>query len=213
MTNYLKDVISYRQLHVLDETHVMNQCKEDCCYVSTDFLNDFELCKKKSNPISRDYVLPDFLTYKRGFVKEDHPDRLVTDQQIIKMNNERIQTTEILFYPSDIGINQIGISHCIHFCIESLPDEFKPILYENIVLIGGNACFAGYKDRIINDLRSLSNHLFDVSVHLSNNPINDPVEGAKFICKDKPELVSKLFCTKSEYQSKGSQFCIDKFEN
>lgn len=213
LTNYLKDVISYRQLHVLDETYVMNQCKEDCCYVSSDFLNEFEECKQRKNRIARDYVLPDFVTYRRGFVKEDHADKPITDQQTIRMNNERIQATEILFYPSDVNINQVGISHLIHYCIESLPDEFKPALYENIVLIGGNACFPGYRERIQKDVRSLADRLFDVEVHLPANPVDDPVEGARFLCKEKPDLISKLFCSKSEYQTKGAQYCLDKFAN
>ena len=29
-----------RQLMVMDETYVMNQCKEDVCFVSTDFNKD-----------------------------------------------------------------------------------------------------------------------------------------------------------------------------
>lgn len=40
MTNYLKEVVSYRQLMVMDETYVINQVKEDLCFVSTDFKND-----------------------------------------------------------------------------------------------------------------------------------------------------------------------------
>ena len=31
LTNHLKEITSYRQLHVLDETYVMNACREDCC--------------------------------------------------------------------------------------------------------------------------------------------------------------------------------------
>lgn len=58
-----------RQLHVMDETYVINQVKEDVCYVSTDFKNDMELSNKKSseNTIVRDYVLPDFTTIRRGY--------------------------------------------------------------------------------------------------------------------------------------------------
>lgn len=37
LTNYLKEVVSYRQLMVMDETYVMNQVKEELCYVATDF--------------------------------------------------------------------------------------------------------------------------------------------------------------------------------
>uniref|UniRef100_A0A183BNJ4 Actin-related protein 5 n=1 Tax=Globodera pallida TaxID=36090 RepID=A0A183BNJ4_GLOPA len=42
LTNQLKDWISYRQLHVMDETYLINCCKEDCCFVSTNFQHDME---------------------------------------------------------------------------------------------------------------------------------------------------------------------------
>lgn len=91
MTNHLKDIISYRQLHVLDETYVMNQCKEDSCFVSTQFFKDMEITKKKNNPYIRDYVLPDYNVLKRGYVRNPNdPDAVpIADQQIIRMNNER----------------------------------------------------------------------------------------------------------------------------
>ena len=34
-----------RQLMVMDETHVVNQMKEDTCYVSADFWQDMETAK------------------------------------------------------------------------------------------------------------------------------------------------------------------------
>lgn len=45
LTNQLKEVISYRQLMVMDENYVMNQIKEDLCYVSTDFDIDMKIAK------------------------------------------------------------------------------------------------------------------------------------------------------------------------
>ncbi len=49
-----------RQLHVLDETFVMNACKEDCCYVALDWAEDVRIAKRKGaeNTLARDYVLP-----------------------------------------------------------------------------------------------------------------------------------------------------------
>ncbi len=44
LTNYLKEIISYRQLMVMDETYVINQVKEELCFVS----NDFDLDIKKA---------------------------------------------------------------------------------------------------------------------------------------------------------------------
>jgi len=136
LTNYLKDIISYRQLNVMDETYVVNQMKEDCCYVSTQFWKDIETAKMRNNPLSRIYVLPDYTVLKRGYVRDPEDKTPIGDYQSIRMNNERFQVPEILFYPSDVGIDQIGISHTIVDSINSTPEEIQPHLYENIVLIG-----------------------------------------------------------------------------
>ncbi|XP_028941571.1 actin-related protein 6-like, partial [Antrostomus carolinensis] len=79
LTNHLKEIISYRQLHVMDETHVINQVKEDVCYVSQDFYKDMDIAKLKGeeNTVMVDYVLPDFSTIKKGFCKAGMSDTVV----------------------------------------------------------------------------------------------------------------------------------------
>lgn len=49
LTNHLKEIISYRQLNVLDETYVINQAKEDSCFVSQDFMKDMGIAKERGN--------------------------------------------------------------------------------------------------------------------------------------------------------------------
>ena len=59
---------------VMDETYVINQVKEDVCYVSTDFNNDMRLAKlkDKENTIVGDYVLPDYSELFKGYAKPQH---------------------------------------------------------------------------------------------------------------------------------------------
>lgn len=130
LTNHLKEILSYRQINVLDETYVVNQMKEDCCYVSLDFWHDLELASKKSsidNPIVRDYILPDYIVYKRGFVydSDKHSDINKSDYQLIRMNNERFQVPEILFHPSDINMDQIGIVETIIYSLNEFHPAFR----------------------------------------------------------------------------------------
>lgn len=68
MTNHLKEIISYRQLNVMDESYVINQVKEDTCFVSQNFKADMKTTKKRGaeNTIVCDYVLPDFTSIRRG---------------------------------------------------------------------------------------------------------------------------------------------------
>jgi actin-related protein 6 len=91
MTNYLKELISYRQWNVMEDTHVINTVKEACCYVSMDLNADQTLCKcvalygcmrqanrqgryyPKDNDIVLNYVLPDFSpnsSNKTGYIQD-----------------------------------------------------------------------------------------------------------------------------------------------
>lgn len=56
----------------MDETFVMNQAKEDACYVAQDFMKEMEIarCKYPENTIARDYVLPDYTSIRRGYLRE-----------------------------------------------------------------------------------------------------------------------------------------------
>jgi actin-related protein len=47
-----------------------------------------------------------------------------------------------------IGMNQAGLAELIRNSIEKCPKEIQPCLWENIVLIGGNAKFRGMKERL-----------------------------------------------------------------
>ena len=40
LTNYLKEVISYRAWNMMDETHLVNEVKEALCYCSMDFAGE-----------------------------------------------------------------------------------------------------------------------------------------------------------------------------
>ncbi len=48
LTNYLKEIISYRQLMVMDETYVINSVKEEVCYVSNNFEIDMKISRYDS---------------------------------------------------------------------------------------------------------------------------------------------------------------------
>jgi actin-related protein 6 len=132
LTNHLKHLISFRQWNMADETHVVNEVKEACCYVSMDWKRDVEICKyvplsrlvfeltsrenPKKNPIVQEYVLPDHSgsTSTTGYIRSGpnaEPREQQTkkgntedeEEQVLWMGNERFMGPELLFNPSDIG--------------------------------------------------------------------------------------------------------------
>ena len=47
--------------------------------------------------------------------------------QIIRMTNERFSVPEILFHPSDVGIQEMGIPEAIVHSISQTPEGIMPI--------------------------------------------------------------------------------------
>lgn len=169
LTNHLKEIISYRQLNVMDESYVINQVKEDSCYVSQDFYGDMEIARKRypDNNIVREYVLPDFTSIKRGFLREPvlvTTKQAAEDQQTLRLANERFTIPELLFHPSDVGIRQMGIAEGIIDACKACPPKALGHLLPNIVCIGGCALFPGMAERLEKEVRILAPDYINVSV-------------------------------------------------
>lgn len=52
----------------MEETYVINQVKEDTCYVAMDVKDELKIAQKSGpdNNIVKNYVLPDFNNIRRG---------------------------------------------------------------------------------------------------------------------------------------------------
>lgn len=166
LTNHLKEIISYRQLNVMDESYVINQVKEDSCFVSQNFYADMSMAKKRypDNKIMREYVLPDFTTIKRGYLREPVTGKQADDQQTLRLSNERFTIPELLFHASDVGIRQMGIAEAVFDACKACPEKALAHLLPNIVCIGGCAMFPGMAERLQKDIRALAPDYIDVSV-------------------------------------------------
>lgn len=210
LTNHLKEIISYRQMNVMDETYVINQCKEDICFVALDFKEKLNECEQsKQNKIARDYILPDYTNVRRGYVRKpdwratNRVDANSTDPQFVRLANERFQVPEILFCPSDVGINQVGVVEAIVDSISSLPKKIQPFLYSNIVLTGGNANIPGFKERVERGVRSYCPNNYVVDVFLSDDPTSFAWYGGKRLVNVYSNIFKNAMMTKKQYDESG----------
>lgn len=219
LTNHLKEITSYRQLHVLDETYVMNQVKEDTCFVSQDFLRDMAIAKRKppENSIICEYVLPDFTNRRRGFIREastkSSNTQQVSEEQYLRLSNERITIPEILFHPSDIGIEQMGIPEAIYHVVSLTPIEMHPHLYSNIILTGGSVHFPGFSKRVESDVRKMCPDDYTVRVFTPSEPVSYSWQGGWNLSQSQsdswPEHVASV--TLAEYKEHGHSICHKYF--
>lgn len=172
LTNYLKDLISLRHLHIIDETHLANQIKEDVSFVSSSFRQDIEKTwkggirdRRTLDPnIVVDYVLPDYTTIHRGYTRPHDATAMKTKnralsqpgqprEEVIPLGNERFVPAELLFYPSDIGLQEAGLPEVVMQSLEALPEALRPVMLANIMVVGGNSLIAGFMERLEREIR------------------------------------------------------------
>ena len=72
LTNYLKEMVSYRQWNMMDEYVLMDDVKEKLCCAAGSAADELKRAKVRgvSNEVNREYVLPDGVHVLRGYVKE-----------------------------------------------------------------------------------------------------------------------------------------------
>ncbi|CAN4096717.1 unnamed protein product [Withania somnifera] len=72
LSNYLKELVSYRSVNLMDESFLMDDVKEELCFVSLDVARDLQIARKpgKDNLFRCTYVLPDGITHTKGFLKD-----------------------------------------------------------------------------------------------------------------------------------------------
>ena len=61
--------------------------------------------------------------------------------------------------------------------MEASPVERRPGLYANIVLMGGNCCFPGVRERIYMNLRPLVSDTYNISLFVDEDPLCTVYQG------------------------------------
>ena len=215
MTSYFKELVSFRSLHLMDETYLVAGIKDALCFVSQDATKDLALASLPGwgSPHRRDFVLPDGVNNLRGYVRRQpstseggnvNPPAAPQgmQEQVLVVNNERFMVPEVLFHPSDIGINQAGVAETIHQAVTACHPALHALLYSNILLTGGVARCPGFKDRLVKELRPLVPDTFDVKVTLPDAPELCAWEGGSALGATRD--YHKLAMSKAHYEERGS---------
>ena len=290
LTNYLKELVSFRAWNMMDETWILNDVKEKCCYVSTDFEREIQAAKsvlsaqdtgrrgsncsatngrrtaprdrggrakrarltvapprarfmcsfscplsrslfprksrKVAEKIRRDYVLPNGSTVLEGYVLGSAADsgRAVPgsasgaagtaseDDQILSLLNERFAVPEVLFNPGDISMPSAGICELIAQSISACPGWMQPLLWENIVLVGGNARMPNMGVRIERELRSMAPQEYRIHVRQGIDPVLSTWLGGSALAAQADAIQSLQYVTKDELAEWGSEGLTRKWE-
>lgn len=157
LTNFLKEIISYREYNMMDETLLVSQIKEAACKISLNVEEELEIFKENVHEYcSKEYVLPDYEKIKKGYIRDKEPaqadnkkeEKKGEQQQTLKLTHAMFTVPEILFSPGDLGIQEAGISEAIVQAVDKCPKTLQPLMYENVVIAGGTTSMPGFQDRL-----------------------------------------------------------------
>lgn len=227
LTNHLKDVLS-RTVEVQKEDWIVQEIKEDVCFISNDFSSDLERVWKGGlkdprdidTSIVVDYVLPDYEAVKRGFSRPHDPkisrrDRALgldggPREHIVTIGNERFTVPELLFSPSDIGMQQEGLSATILQSLYSLPQGLWQPFLANILVVGGSSKFPGFMERLEAEIRSLVSDEYMVRIARAEDPIKNAWLGGARLAQN-PDVLKDLVVTRQEYLEHGEVWTRRRF--
>jgi actin-related protein 6 len=190
LTNLLKETVSYRQWNMMDDTHIISHVKEVLCYCSMDFNAEMKKAERNRGAGLREaYVLPDYQNTMVGHVKVIPsaadiakkkaaaavakagggkgvlPATPQVEEQLLMMQNERVTVPELLFHPSDVGINQMGIPEMICDSVMACPPSIRGLLMSSILVVGGSSKFPNFHKRLETELRACAPADYEIGLH------------------------------------------------
>ena len=225
LTNLLKEMISVRHFDLHQDTKIVNDIKEDTCFVSNDLKADLEKTWKGNKGLQKyttntadvrvDYVLPDGITLLRGFARPHDPaisaarkrkaNSHAADTEIaMTLGNERFTVPEVMFNPSDLGSTQPGLADVVMQSLATLPHLIQATMLSNVLLVGGSANMPGFVERLESELRMRVITEWVVRVRKMSNPtVSNWLGGARLATRYK-DVVRQYGVTREEYLEHGS---------
>ncbi len=125
------------------------------------------------------------------------------DGKKLIIGNERFRSTECLFKPLEMnGKDVLSIQEMILESIHDSDEDYRPDLFNNIILSGGNTMLEGFRDRIYREIESRAPRNTNFRVIASPDRKYAVWRGGSTLCS--LSTFSDLCITKEDYDEYGA---------
>ncbi|OLP81009.1 actin [Symbiodinium microadriaticum] len=125
------------------EREIVRDINEKFCYIALDFDSEMKSAAESSDK-AKTYELP--------------------DGNIVSLQSERFRCPEVLFQPSLVGKEAMGIHDTTFRSIMTCDVDIRRDLYQNVVLSGGSTMMPGIGERMTKELCALAPSTVKVKV-------------------------------------------------
>jgi len=183
-----RDVTEYLQLllrraghnfHTSAEFEVVRDIKEKVCFVT------FNIERKQETSVDEEPDIP----YK------------LPDGSTIQVGTEKYRAPEVLFNPSLLGLEYVGIHHCLGNAISKCDMDIRRTLFSDITLAGGSTTFEGFGERLLSEIKKLAPRDTKIKIWAPPDRILSTWVGGSILAS----LASfqRLWVTRREYDESG----------
>lgn len=99
-----------------------------------------------------------------GLCRKCSDTRAILQVPALQLNNERFQVPEVVFHPSDVGMQQVGLAEAAVEAANSVHPELRPLLFSNVICTGGTTTCPGFSNRLSSELRELVPTEYEVGI-------------------------------------------------
>uniref|UniRef100_A0A3B3BGU7 Actin-related protein 5 n=1 Tax=Oryzias melastigma TaxID=30732 RepID=A0A3B3BGU7_ORYME len=123
------------------------------------------------------------------------------------VGTERLRCPEILFQPSLIGEEQMGLMETLQYVLARYTPEQQEALVSNVFLTGGNMQYPGMKERIERELLAMRPFQSHFKVTMASRPALDAWYGAReWALEHHPGEESEGWISRKDYEEKGGEY-------
>ena len=137
--------------------------------------------------------------------EEKNSKYILPDQNILQLDSEKYMACRVLFNPSLVGKNCLGLHQMATTCIEKTNAEFRDKLCNNIKLTGGNSCIKGLNEVLHNHIKGLLPKYKNIKMKTmsSNSAAISCWMGGNIIAN--LGIFKELLITKKTWEEKGNE--------
>eukprot|EP00823_Brevimastigomonas_motovehiculus_P003394 TRINITY_DN2056_c0_g1_i1.p1 TRINITY_DN2056_c0_g1~~TRINITY_DN2056_c0_g1_i1.p1 ORF type:complete len:382 (+),score=63.79 TRINITY_DN2056_c0_g1_i1:61-1206(+) len=189
-----RDITEYLQLllrkaghifHTSSEIEIVKTIKEKSCFVA---YNIEKSEKEEAEETETSYTLPDGST--------------------VSLGAEKYKAPEVLFNPSLIGLEYVGIHQCLANSIFKCDLDIRRQLFNDIWLSGGSTLFDGLGERLLYEIRKLTPQETKIKIYAPPERMLSCWVGGSILAS--LSTFKKMWITKKEYEDSGKQILFKK---